>query len=266
MLARSHVVRGHWMLVVVALACSTRSAEEPERFEPRAEPPAVVPEPEAPVVAEPEVSDLSGHRYASKVEFSGSFFINTEIRIDYAVSGTVVIVLGDEGQASVCASARETSGSLAKDRDGNVESRDSDHEWIRGLAGTWSPQGEGARLRLERVDHQRCAVTPEDSPLREPIELACTKVPADATIPRNSLRCELPRRDPLASLGLHGDPPRPWALLAKHPPGSAPVPAEENPWLLIGEAPGLQLGLVDNDDQAGTPLHVEVAEVSDPVL
>ena len=55
MLDRSHV-----LVIMLALACSTRSSDEPEHFEQR---------------MEPEAPDVSGGRYASKVDFSGSFFM-----------------------------------------------------------------------------------------------------------------------------------------------------------------------------------------------
>jgi hypothetical protein len=223
--------------------------------------------------AEPPTSSMPPipGRYATKVELSGWFFIHTELRIDHAVSGSMVLQLDDDGRASACAGARETGGSSSRDENGNVESRDSDHAWIRGLAGTWSPTDSGLQVRFDRIDDERCEVAPDRSPLPTPLELDCTRLAANAVIAANAavpdaaLLCEVPKPDRLAKLALLlGDPPRAWVLAEQSPPGAAPIPEHINPFLLLGQHPGFELRLVDGGYQAGEPLRITAMKVPDP--
>jgi hypothetical protein len=264
MLARQHVFSAPLALV---LACGPReSGQVPSQTGPdESSEPAKPPE-------QPITPPTPG-RYATKVELAGWFFIHTELRIDNAVSGTMVLQLDDDGRASACAGARETSSSSSRDESGNVEYRDSDHAWIRGLTGSWSPSGSGVRLRFDRADDEHCEVVPDGSPLPMPLELDCTTLAVDAVIATNAalpsaaLLCEVPKRDQLAKLALLlGDPPRPWALLEHSPPDAAPIPEATNPFLLLGADPGIELTLIDGGYQAGQPLRITATTVTDPVV
>jgi hypothetical protein len=290
MVARQRVARGHTrlpvlaMLVVpLALACSPRDADQtPPPIEPSepvelSEPPPPQPPPEQHEQheqreLEPALPPTPG-RYASKVAFSGWFFIHTEARIDHAVSGTMVLQLHDDGRASACAGARETGSSSVGDYAGNVEYRESDHSWIHGLTGTWSSIDSGFRLRFDRIDYSRCEVAPDRSTMPTPLEIDCTRLAANtvlggnAVLPGEALRCEVSRQDRLASLALLlGDPPRAWGLRELSPGDADPVPEQTNPSLLLGADPGIELTLVDGGSyQPGEPLRITATKVTDPV-
>lgn len=250
--------------LAVALACDRQDHPPPnepsaaELVEPT-EPPAGQHESEptpAPVAPQPP----SGDRYASRFEFSGSFFVHTEWRIDDAISGTVVFRLHDDGQLSACVGARETDVSSRRDQHGQSDHRESQHTWINGLAGSWTPHDSGLQLRFERIADSHCEVPPDGTPLREPLVLDCTRLAADAQLPGPALRCEVPEHDYLAKLAVFGDPLRAWRLY-----GERPKPEQPKLWLLLGADPGFEVTIVDDDGRRYETPRINVTQVADPV-